>query len=61
MKEITLIMDYRYDEGVRPRKDMVCPCLVTRVGGGTGIQSSTPLIVEKWTRSESDKRQNKDI
>ena len=34
-KEIVLIMDYRYDEGARPRKDMISPCITTRyIGGG---------------------------
>ena len=38
-KEIVLIMDFRYDEGARPRKDMVCPCITTRtVGGGNTYQ-----------------------
>ena len=60
--ETILIMDFRYDEGVRPRKEMVCPCLMTRNGGGGGgINSSIPLLVEKWTGSESNKQQNKAI
>lgn len=62
-KEIVLVMDYRYDEGVRPRKDMICPCLTTRVnrGGGISIPSSTPMIVERWKKSESNKQQSKDL
>ena len=60
-KEIALIMDYRYDEGVRPRKEMICPCITTRGGGGQLCSSGVPLIVERWTQSESDKPQNKDI
>lgn len=58
-KEIVLIMDFRYDEGSRPRKEMICPCITVKQSGG-GI-SSVPLVVEKWTQSESDKQQNKDI
>ncbi len=35
-KEVVLIMDYRFDEGVRPRKDMISPaiCLANGRGGG---------------------------
>lgn len=61
-KEIVMIMDFRYDDGVRPRKDMICPCINTLVGrGGNHIPSNAPLIVERWTKSESNKQQNKDI
>ena len=61
-KEVVLIMDFRYDEGTRPRREMVCPCLTTKIGrGGQHIPSNEPLVLEKWTQSESDKQQNKDI
>lgn len=33
-REVILIMDYRYDEGVRPRKELICPCIATKVDGG---------------------------
>ena len=35
------IMDYRYDEGLRIRKNNLCPTLTTK---GTGSLSSTPII-----------------
>lgn len=58
-KEVILIMDYRSDEGVRPRKEMICPCITTNTReGGSYIPSSTPLIVERWTKSESKTTQN---
>lgn len=62
-KEVVLIMDYRFDEGVRPRKDMISPaiCLTNGRGGGDSIPSNAPLILEKWTQSELNKQQNKDI
>ena len=59
-KEIVLIMDYRYDEGTRPRKELISPCICTNAGGGEGL-SGVPMVLEKWTRSESNKQQNKDI
>ena len=34
-KEIILIMDFRYDEGVRPRKELISPCICTQGGGET--------------------------
>ena len=33
-KEVILIMDYRYDEGVRPRKEMICPYITTNTREG---------------------------
>lgn len=61
-REIVMVFDFRYDEGARPRKDMICPCITTRTtGGGNHIPSSTPMILERWTKSESNKQQNKDI
>lgn len=52
-KKIILIMDYRYDEGVRPRKDKICPCITTHsCGDGRKALSGQPLVVEKWTKSE---------
>lgn len=61
-KETVLIMDFRYDDGARPRKDMICPCICAKVGrGGQHIPSNEPLIVERWTQSESNKQQSKDI
>ena len=61
-REIVLVMDYRYDEGARPRKDKIIPCLTTKIGrGGLHIPSNEPLILERWTQSESNKQQNKDI
>lgn len=60
-KEVILIMDYRYDEGVRPRKELICPCIATKVDGGGCIPARGAMILERWTKSESDKQQNKDI
>ena len=60
-KEIVMIMDFRYDEGVRPRKELICPCITTRYEGGGSSLSGCPLVVERWIKSESDKLQNKDI
>ena len=57
-RKVVLVMDFRYDEGARPRKDMICPCITTR---GGGKNESVPLILEKWTQSESNRQQNKDI
>jgi len=51
-------MDYRYDEGCRPRLDDICPTITTHTGGGDRTISSNPLIVEKWIRYESNKQQN---
>lgn len=59
-KEIVLIMDFRYDEGARPRKEMISPCICTHGGGGEGL-SGTPMVLERWKRSESNKPQNKGI
>ena len=59
-KEIVVIMDFRYDEGVRPRKEKICPCITTRSGGGSLGSSGVPLIVEKWTKSKSNKQQKQD-
>ena len=58
-KQIIAIMDFRYDEGVRPRKKMICPCITTKAKSGGGI-SGIPLVVERWKQSESDKQRNKD-
>lgn len=57
-KEIVLTMDYRCDEGARPRKNLVSPCITTTSRGG-GIPTSTPLVVERWIKSESNKPQDK--
>lgn len=57
-KEIVLVFDFRYDEGTRPRKGLICPALTTRTGRGG---SQEPLILERWTKSESNKQQNVDI
>ena len=56
-KEVILVMDFRYDEGARPRRQLICPCITTKSGGGI---SGTPIVVERWKRSEYDKQQNKD-
>ena len=32
-KEVVLVMDFRYDEGVRPRKEFISPCICTHGGG----------------------------
>lgn len=62
MKKIPiLIMDFRYDEGTRPRQDNCCPCITHTQAGRGGGASGQPLIVEKWTKSELDKLQSKDI
>lgn len=60
-KEPILIMDYRYDEGCRPRRDNCCPALNTHQRGGGGI-SAEPLIVELWTWSDTElnRQPNKD-
>lgn len=62
-KELFLVIDYRYDEGARPRKEMICPCINSGTcgAGGEHIPSNMPLLVEKWTKSELNKRQNKDL
>lgn len=36
-REIVMVFDFRYDEGARPRKDMICPCITTRTTGGAII------------------------
>ena len=59
-KEVILIMDFRYDEGARPRKEMISPCICTNGGGKDGL-SGTPMILERWTQSESNKPQKRDI
>ena len=61
-KEVVMMLDFRFDEGARPRKDMICPAitLLNGRGGGQSIPSNAPLVLERWTRSESDKQQNKD-
>ena len=58
MKEPILIMDFRYDEGTRPRTDHCCPC-ITHTQAGKGGVSGQPLVVERWTKSESNRQQNK--
>ena len=46
--KFVMVIDYRYDEGVRPRKEMICPCLTTKIGrGGQHLPSNEPLIIEK--------------
>lgn len=49
-----VIGDYRYDEGFRPRKNGLCPCLTTKVGGAS--LSANPLYV---TRREEIMDKNK--
>ena len=46
------IADFRYDEGLRIRKDNICPCLTCKVGCSS--LSATPYIInhkEKWIRN----------
>ena len=59
-REVIMMFDFRYDEGTRPRKEMICPCITTR-GGQNGSLSGVPMVLERWTKSESNKQQNKDI
>lgn len=40
-----IIGDFRYDEGFRPRKNGLCPCLTTKVGGAS--LSANPLYVTR--------------
>ena len=40
-----VIGDFRYDEGFRPRKNGLCPCLTTKVGGAS--LSANPLYVTR--------------
>lgn len=40
-----VVGDFRYDEGFRPRKNGLCPCLTTKVGG-TSL-SANPLYVTR--------------
>ena len=58
-KRAVAIMDYRYDEGCRVRKEPICPTIARLSDrGGT---AGKPLVVEIWTKeekSESDKPQN---
>ena len=49
-----VIGDFRYDEGFRPRKNGLCPCLTTKVGGAS--LSANPLYV---TRREEIMDKNK--
>ena len=49
-----VIGDFRYDEGFRPRKNGLCPCLTTKVGRAS--LSSNPLYV---TRREEIMDKNK--
>lgn len=49
-----VIGDFRYDEGFRPRKNSLCPCLTTKVGGAS--LSANPLYV---TRREEIMDKNK--
>ena len=58
-KEVILIMDYRYDEGIRPRKELICPSITTKVDMGNCIPARGAMILERW--SESNKQQNKDL
>ena len=37
------IADFRYDEGIRIRKEDICPCLTCKVGGSS--LSATPYII----------------
>ena len=39
-KEVILVMDFRYDEGARPRPEKIMPCITTRsnVGGGNAYR-----------------------
>lgn len=59
-REVIMMLDFRYDEGARPRKELICPCITTR-GGCNESVSGVPLVIEKWTQSESNKQQSKDI
>ncbi len=38
------IADFRYDEGVRVRRENLCPCLTCKVGGSS--LSATPYIID---------------
>lgn len=58
-KEVILIMDYRYDKGIRPRKELICPSITTKVDMGNCIPARGAMILERW--SESNKQQNKDL
>ena len=42
---VMAMADMRYDEGLRIRKEMVSPCICTRLGATT--LSGQPLIIEK--------------
>ena len=48
-----LIADYRYDEGLRIRKNNMIPCLTTNVGN-SGL-SSNPLIIKERIRKITPK------
>ena len=42
-----VIGDFRYDEGFRPRKNGLCPCLTTKVGGQVSPLTHYMLREEK--------------
>jgi|GEM_PF-2479642 len=37
-KEVVALADFRTDEGLRPRKEMICPTLTLGLGGGVDSQ-----------------------
>lgn len=59
-KEVIALADFRADEGLRPRRELICPTLTLGLGGGGGLTRSI-LVIERWTKSRSDKQQNKVI
>tara|TARA_A100001201_G_scaffold23322_2_gene26573 strand:+ start:2587 stop:3528 length:942 start_codon:yes stop_codon:yes gene_type:complete len=51
-KGMTMIADYRNDEGLRIRKNGISPCLPTRRHSETDISTMPPLIVKEATKKD---------
>ena len=54
-KELILVMDFRYDEGARPRKEKICPCINSGTCGRGG--NTYQVICRYWWRNGQDQNQ----
>lgn len=55
-KEIVLVFDFRYDEGARPRKGLICPALTTRTGRGGQPRAFNTGKMDKIRIKQATKR-----